>query len=153
MIYIFVYKIPIFPPPTGLLSPNHPSDPLGRFLDMASHAMLPIITFVLATSGVWIYITRAIVVRIVEEDFVYVAKAKGLHDRTIMRSYIMRAAAPPIATNAILGLGRLPGGSYSDRDYLQLAWAWQGLLRCYRCSRALPNTWPNIYNGAGLYSS
>jgi len=127
MIYIFVYKIPIFPPPTGLLSPNPPSDPLGRFLDMASHAVLPIITFVLATSGVWIYITRAIVVRIVEEDFVYVAKAKGLHDRTIMRSYIMRAAAPPIATNAILGLAGSLGGAILTETIFN----WPGLGRLF----------------------
>jgi peptide/nickel transport system permease protein len=127
LIYVFVYRIPIFPPPTGLLSPNPPTDPLGRFLDMASHAALPIITFVLATSGVWIYVTRAIVVRIVEEDFVYVAKAKGLHDRTIMRGYIMRAAAPPIATNAILGLAGSLGGAILTETIFN----WPGLGRLF----------------------
>ncbi len=127
LIYVFVYKIPIFPQPTGLLSPNPPSDPVGRFLDMASHAALPIITFVLATSGVWIYITRAIVIRIVEEDFVYVAKAKGLPDGAIMRGYIMRAAAPPITTNAILGLAGSLGGAILTETIFN----WPGLGRLF----------------------
>ncbi len=127
LIYVFVYRIPIFPPPTGLLSPNPPADPVGRFLDMASHAALPIITFVIATSGVWIYITRAIVIRVVEEDFVYVAKAKGLPDRVIMRGYIMRAAAPPIATNAILGLAGSLGGAILTETIFN----WPGLGRLF----------------------
>lgn len=127
LIYLLVYRYPVFPTPTGLFSPNPPQDPLGRFLDMMSHAALPIITFVLATSGVWIYVTRAIVVRIVEEDFVQVARAKGLPENRIVRDYVMRAAAPPIATNVILGLAGSLGGAILTETIFN----WPGLGRLF----------------------
>jgi peptide/nickel transport system permease protein len=74
------------------------------------YAWLPIVTIVINFLGGTSYIIRATLIRIVREDFVVVAEAKGLPDNIIYRSYILRAAAPPIATYIILGLAGTIGG-------------------------------------------
>lgn len=74
------------------------------------YAWLPIVTIVINFLGGTAYIVRATLIRVVREDFVAVAEAKGLPDKVIYRSYILRAAAPPIATYIILTLAGTIGG-------------------------------------------
>ncbi|MER3602347.1 MAG: peptide ABC transporter permease [Nitrososphaerota archaeon] len=126
LIFLFVYRIPIFPVPSGLYSPHPPAAPLLRFLDLMAHAALPITALVFATLGAFIYITRTLVLRIVEEDYVYLAKAKGLPQNSILRSYVMRAAAPPLVTIAALNLAGSLGGAVITETIFN--WPGLGLL-------------------------
>lgn len=85
-------------------------DPFTNLVKIAYHAALPIITIVIAYLGSWFYSIRAMVLRVVREDFVMVAKAKGLPDRLISRRYILRVVAPPVTTSVILSLAYSIGG-------------------------------------------
>ncbi len=112
-IFFFAYELHIFPPTgTAVIKfiNDFWKDPLHNTIMIAYYAALPIITIVITFLGGWLYSVRAVVLRIVREDFVTVAKAKGLPESMIVRKYIVRVAAPPIVTYVILGLAGSIGG-------------------------------------------
>jgi peptide/nickel transport system permease protein len=84
---------------------------------------LPVSVLVLVNVGLTIYVTRTIVLNIAQEDFVNVARMKGLPERLVNRRYIMRVAAPPILTNVILGLA----GSIGGAILTETVFSWPGM--------------------------
>jgi peptide/nickel transport system permease protein len=70
----------------------------------------PILTIVIAGLGGWLYGIRAMVLRVIREDFVTVAKAKGLPEKEITSKYVLRVALPPVITSVILTLAGSLGG-------------------------------------------
>lgn len=112
-ILLFAYMIPIFPPQAMPIIDhiNHfLQNPPYHLAMIIYYAALPIITIVITFLGSWLYSVRAVVLRIVREDYVMVAKAKGLPERDIIKKYIVRVAAPPIVTYVILALAGSLGG-------------------------------------------
>lgn len=112
-ILLFAYMIPIFPPQAMPIIDhiNHfLQNPPYHLAMITYYAALPIITIVITFLGSWLYSVRAVVLRIVREDYVMVAKAKGLPERDIIKKYIVRVAAPPIVTYVILALAGSLGG-------------------------------------------
>jgi len=115
MIFILIlgYQLEIFPTnlrPVSTYMMRFWEDPLGNFAQIAYFAALPIITIVVAGLGGWLYSVRAMVLRIVREDYVVVAKAKGLPERDIARKYILRVSISPVLTSVILSLAYSLGG-------------------------------------------
>lgn len=125
-ILIFAQYLRILPP-GGMYSAPPPTEPISRFIDLIWHAILPISTLVLALSGSWIYMTRTMVLNTAQQDFVNVARAKGLPENLVMRRYIIRVAAPPIITNVILGLA----GSLSGAILTETVFGWPGMGLLY----------------------
>jgi peptide/nickel transport system permease protein len=121
-ILVFAFYLKLFPY-GGLYSSPPPHDPLLRILDVLWHATLPIIVLVIVNVGLTIYLTRTIVLNIAQEDFVNVARTKGLPEGLVNRRYIMRVAAPPILTNVILGLA----GSISGAILTETVFSWPGM--------------------------
>ncbi len=112
-IFLFSYQLHIFPAtgrPIIKFINTFTEDPLGNLARIIYYVALPIITIVITFLGGWLYSVRAVVLRIIREDFVTVAKAKGLPESMIVKKYIVRVAAPPIVTYIILALaGSLSG--------------------------------------------
>jgi peptide/nickel transport system permease protein len=121
-ILVFAFYLKLFPY-GGLYSSPPPHDPLLRILDVLWHATLPIIVLVIVNVGLTIYLTRTIVLNIAQEDFVNVARTKGLPEGLVNRRYIMRVAAPPILTNVILGLA----GSIGGAILTETVFSWPGM--------------------------
>jgi peptide/nickel transport system permease protein len=68
--------------------------------------------------------TRAAVLEVSSQDFVMVARAKGLLPRTILQNYLLRNALTPIITVTGLQVASLLGGSIWSRPSSQSpAWA------------------------------
>jgi peptide/nickel transport system permease protein len=112
-IFIFSYQLRLYPPSLrGVMSyiNNFWQNPLGNFVSIVYLASLPIITIVIAGLGGWLYSFRAMTLRIVREDFVNVAKAKGLPEDYILRRYVLRVSLPPVITSVILSLATSLGG-------------------------------------------
>ncbi|MBS7631521.1 ABC transporter permease [Candidatus Bathyarchaeota archaeon] len=125
MILVFSFYFRLFPF-GGMFSAPPPTELIPRLLDLIWHAAMPIITLVIALSGSWIYITRSVVITTAQEDFVTVARAKGLSERLVMWRYIIRVAAPPILTNLMLGLAAYLGGAILTETVF--SWPGMGLL-------------------------
>jgi len=85
-------------------------DPAHNLVMILYYATLPIITIVVWGLGGWFYTVRAMVLRVVREDFVMVSQAKGLPEKYIISKHVLRAAAPPVITSVILSLSYSLGG-------------------------------------------
>ncbi len=85
-------------------------DPFTSFINILYYAYLPIIVVVIGILGGWLYSVRAIAIRVVSEDYVFMAKAKGLPERQVIRHYVLRVIAGPAMTLIILGLAGSIGG-------------------------------------------
>lgn len=82
-------------------------DPLGNIASL----LLPAISLALTVSVTVSENTRAAVLEVSSQDYVMVARAKGLLARTILGNYLVRNALTPVITVTGLQLAALLGGS------------------------------------------
>ena len=83
------------------------TDPLANIGSM----LLPGFSLALAASVTISENTRAAVLEVSSQDFVMVARAKGLHARSVLLHYLVRNALTPVVTVTGLQLATLLGGS------------------------------------------
>jgi len=88
-----------------------PSFSVPFLLDVFYHAALPIVTYLLTTIGSWMLLMKSSTLATLEEDYVMVARARGLKDGRIMRSYVGRNAVLPLFTQMAIAAGFVVGGS------------------------------------------
>ncbi|MEM0044266.1 MAG: ABC transporter permease [Sulfolobales archaeon] len=115
LIFLFIFGYDLGIAPTsgrGAISAINSimSGDLSSIPTLLYYMWLPVTTIVINFLGGTAYSIRATLIRVVREDFVTVAQAKGLPEKYIYRSYILRAAAPPIATYIALSLAGSIGG-------------------------------------------
>ena len=104
----------------GSLSPGiQPSFSLTFILDALYHASLPIVTYVLTTVGVWMLSMKSSTISILGEDYVTVAKARGLREWRITTAYVGRNAALPLFTQLTISIGFVVGGSFLIEQIFQ----------------------------------
>lgn len=128
IIFILIFSISLrILPIGGMFSAPPPDTVLGRVLDLLWHAVLPVMTLVVISVGGWIYSVRTMVLNIAQEEFVTTARAKGLPESRVMRSHILRVAAPPIATSLILGFA----GSLGGAILTETVFNWPGMGRLF----------------------
>ncbi|MDQ2671341.1 MAG: ABC transporter permease, partial [Actinomycetota bacterium] len=96
----------------GSLSPGvQPGFNLTFIADAFYHASLPILTYVLGTIGLWMLTMRGSTESTLGEDYVTVAKARGLKERRIATAYVGRNAALPPFTQLSISIALVFGGS------------------------------------------
>jgi peptide/nickel transport system permease protein len=81
-------------------------------LSIAWHAVLPVISIVLVNFGAWHLGMRNTMINLLNEDFVMLAKAKGLSDSRIRYRYVARNAILPQITSLALSIGYVFGGAF-----------------------------------------
>jgi peptide/nickel transport system permease protein len=89
----------------------HPGFTLHFLVDIIYHAELPILTYFITTVGTWMLLMKSNTLSALEEDYVTVAKARGLRERRIMTAYVGRNAVLPVFTQFAITLGFVVGGS------------------------------------------
>lgn len=114
-------------PSGGMYSTPPPIEAAPRFFDLLKHALLPVLTMVLVNVGPYIYGIRTITLNLAQEDYVTLARAKGLSEQRVRNRHILRVAAPPIVTGLIFGLA----GSLSGSILVETVFSWQGMGRLY----------------------
>lgn len=96
----------------GAHSPGvEPALSLTFVADVLYHAALPTVTYVLTTVGSWILLMKSSTLATLEEEYVMVARARGLPDRHILRSYVSRNAVLPLFSQLAIAAGFVVGGS------------------------------------------
>ena|ERR1700756_692933 len=111
LIYLFAVKLNWLP-----LSGNYsvgatPSFSLSFIWDVLKHAILPALSLVIVTAGLWVYSMRNNMITTIAEDYVKTARAKGLANRRIMYDYAARNAILPNLTGFAMQLGYVLGGA------------------------------------------
>jgi peptide/nickel transport system permease protein len=111
LIYVFAVKLNWLP-----LSGNYsvgatPSFTPSFIGDVLKHAILPGLSLVIVTSGLWVYSMRNNMITTIAEDYVKTGRAKGLPTRRVMYDYAARNAILPNLTGFAMQLGYVLGGS------------------------------------------
>ena len=75
---------------------------LGKFLDVASHLILPVATLTMINIGSLMRYTRTNMLEVLNADYVRTARAKGLPEKKVINSHAFRNTLIPIIT--ILGM-------------------------------------------------
>jgi peptide/nickel transport system permease protein len=76
-----------------------------------SHAVLPMITIVIASLGGWVLGMRNMMLTVLDEDYITVAQAKGMPNRRVLWRYAARNAVLPQIQSFALSLGFIVGGT------------------------------------------
>ena len=109
----------------GLVDAPPPENPLEYGLSVLKHLILPASSLIISAVFISIYNWRTFFLIYSSEDYVEMAKAKGLSSRDIERRYILRPTLPTIITNfALLLIGLWTGAIITETVFL-----WPGLGR------------------------
>jgi peptide/nickel transport system permease protein len=104
------------------------------FRDAAAHLILPSIVLAAATLGLITRTTRASMLETIGQDYVRVARAKGLRERTIVRGHVLPNALIPVVTLGGLAYANLLTGAVMT----ETIFSWPGLGRyTFRSAAAL----------------
>ena len=95
-------------------------------VDRARHLALPMISLGLLRTAVFMRYTRASVLEVLNEDFVRTARAKGLPERRVLVTHVVRAALLPVVTVIGITLPVVFGGAVIIEQIFQ--WPGVGLL-------------------------
>lgn len=91
----------------GLTGRNHLSlSTFGKFLDIAKHLVLPVVTVVVISTGSLLRHTRSNMLEVLSADYIRTARAKGLTEGQVIRRHGFRNILIPLST---LICGSLPG--------------------------------------------
>jgi len=124
LILIFAALLKVLPF-GGMVSSPPPDNPLDYSLSLLQHLALPVLSLVLSSFFLSIYNYRTFFLIYSSEDYVEMAKAKGLSARDVERRYILRPTLPNIITNfALLIITLWTGATITETVFL-----WPGLGR------------------------
>lgn len=109
----------------GMVDSPPPSNPFDYALSLAKHLILPSLALILSAFFLSIYTYRTFFLIYSSEDYVEMAKAKGLPARDVEQKYILRPTLPNIITNfALLMISLWNGATITETIFL-----WPGLGR------------------------
>ncbi|MCC7370100.1 MAG: ABC transporter permease [Chloroflexi bacterium] len=112
LMYFLTFRFQLLPNIGGYTAGTFPDVySLSFWLDVASHAVLPALSIILAAVGGWALAMRAMVVTVQGEDYINFADAKGLSGRTIFLKYAIRNTLLPQVTSLALALGQVVSGA------------------------------------------
>jgi len=107
----------------GMVSAPPPENLVDYSLSVIQHLILPVLAITLSTIFLNIYNWRTFFLIYSSEDYVDMAKAKGLNDRLLERRYILRPTLPNIISTFALTLISLWQGA----PILESVFNWPGL--------------------------
>ena len=109
----------------GMVDVPPPESAPAYALSVVKHLVLPVTAMLVGSLFIAIYNWRTFFLIYSSEDYVEVAKAKGLPSAAIERRYILRPTLPPIITSFAFSLISL----WSGAIILETVFSWPGLGR------------------------
>jgi peptide/nickel transport system permease protein len=120
----------------GMVSSPPPTNPLDYAASVLMHLILPGGALIISSFFLSVYNYRTFFLIYSSEDYVDMARAKGLHSKDIERRYILRPTLPNIITNfSLLIITLWTGALFTETVFL-----WPGLGR-------------TLYQAIGLYDT
>lgn len=111
LLYIFAYQGGLFPIAGRMSSAVSPGISLAFFLDVLHHGALLILTVTIAGVGGRSISMRGNSISIMGEDYLHVARLRGLTERRIALRYVGRNAMLPLYTSLLIQIGNILSGS------------------------------------------
>jgi peptide/nickel transport system permease protein len=110
VVYFLGYSLGWFPFSDGYDLSTTPGWNLDFLLSASYHAILPALTLIVSTVAGWMLTMRNSMITTLSEDYVLMARAKGLSSRRVMFSYAARNAILPSVTGLAIAIGAVVGG-------------------------------------------
>ena len=99
-------------PLRGAYGPQvNPGFNLAFVQNLFYYATLPALSYCLPAIGGWALAMKASATQVLGEDYLQVARAKGLSAHRVLVDYLGRNALPPLLTDLVNSLGGMVGGS------------------------------------------
>ena len=110
-IWLFSIKLGWFPASGGYDVTDNVGWSWGFAGDVVRHSLLPAFTILVTSIGLWILTMRNNTISVLTEDYVRMARAKGLSPSRIMWTYVGRNAILPNLTGFAMSLGFVVSGA------------------------------------------
>jgi peptide/nickel transport system permease protein len=126
MIMAFSVGVGIFPaifPTGGYQTTGVELTGAAHVADVLNHMVLPFFVLTVAYLGEYSLIMRSSLLETLGEDFIVLARAKGMREKRILRKHAVPNALLPTMTVTILGLGFVISGAIT----IELIFNWPGL--------------------------
>lgn len=107
----------------GLEDPTSDATGLALLADQARHMFLPALTLTLAYLGEYALVMRSSLLDTMREDYLVLARAKGLRDVAVRNRHAVPNALLPVATLAAINFGFVLSGAIT----VETIFSWPGL--------------------------
>jgi peptide/nickel transport system permease protein len=124
LLLIFGVNLQWFPL-RGTTSVPSPTDPIALVLDIMWHMTLPTLVLVIIQFGGFALVMRAAMMDVLTEDYITLARAKGVEERTVLYKHALRNAMLPMVTVIALAFGF----TFSGALLTETVFSWYGLGR------------------------
>jgi len=131
----------------GMVDAPPPAETFEYALSLAKHLILPVSALIIATIFGNIYAWRTFFLIYSSEEYVEMAKAKGVSSRELERQYILRPTLPAIITNFALTIITVWQGAI----VLETIFNWPGIGRLLFIAIGLYDT-PVIVGSTVIYA-
>jgi peptide/nickel transport system permease protein len=111
LIYVFALGWQLLPVGGAYKAGSELALSWDKVLDIGRHAILPAASIVLSSLGSWGLGMRAMMTTILGEDYLHMARAKGLKPQTIFIDYALRNALLPQVTSLAIRLSMVMAGA------------------------------------------
>jgi len=113
-------------PVSGLSTPGAEYTSFADQLsDLLTHAALPVLSLALVLCAQYVFVTRGALQDVLGEDYILLAKAKGMTERGVLLHHALRNALLPITALIALNLGFVVAGAIQ----VETVYAWPGVGR------------------------
>jgi len=135
LILIFAAALQLLPW-GGFAQPGLTPGTLAYNLSVLRHMVLPLSAIVIGALFASIYSWRTFFLIYSSEDYVELARAKGLSSQQVERRYILRPTLPPIITSFLL----LIIGMWTGQIVLEMVFRWPGIGQLYFLAVSMSDT-------------
>jgi peptide/nickel transport system permease protein len=122
LLVVFAVMLGWFPV-GGITDPGSDAAGLAQLLDQAHHMFLPALTLTLAYLGEYTLIMRSSLLDTMREDYLVLARAKGLRDVVVRNRHAVPNAILPVVTLIAINFGFVLSGAIA----VEAIFSWPGL--------------------------
>lgn len=122
LLTFFAVRLGLFPT-GGISDPSAPGSGLGKLLDQLWHMTLPCVTLAIAYLGEFALVMRSSIVDVMREDYLTLARAKGLRDSQVRDRHAVRNALLPSTALIAINFGFVLSGAIA----VETVFSWPGL--------------------------
>ena len=120
LVLVYIFSVNLGWLPTGGMYTSVSNHNLA---DLAKHLVLPTVSMALSSCGNYIRQTRSAMLEVMGEEYIKMARAKGMRERTVLFGHALRNAMLPIVTTIGLSVPSLVGGAV----IIEQIFGWPGM--------------------------
>lgn len=122
LLTVFAVQLGLFPT-GGIEDPGSDATGLGKLLDQVWHMTLPCLTLAIAYVGEFALVMRSSILDVMREDYLTLARAKGLRDAQVRDRHAVRNALLPSTALIAINFGFVLSGAIA----VETVFSWPGL--------------------------